>query len=605
MHRQANPNIPNQREITPIITILKSKDLNITNKEQILTFLLENAKDIDLDNFRNGEARKLLTQNFPQLELPSISEKQEWDFAKLIRALRNEREVVFLRGLSDIYQEQQKNDVDVLEKLFCEHEADETLLIVAAKRDFVISVERMIRLGANVNCRIRRNLSPIDVACRFGHHKVLELLLKSPKIDLSTAESILSTVVKKVGEEQTNHCDFNKCLELLINHSGIDIDRTDLFKNAPLHYAVRSGNQSLILKLLKNGAYIGTKNKFDRLPISDINPKVLEAHFDSCIKTNGLRCGEENFEIIFDYTNFVPDCYKREQSRAASGLKKDPVEYRNEMAPIEHIAEANDLKHLLSHPLITSFLFLKWQRLAIVFYINFFLYSIFCVNMLLYILFCYRQETTSRSLEMFVYSVSIIFAFGLLFREALQFVMSPPNYLKTSANYMEIVLIVSIFLILFKFNEHDESFRRTLAAFAILLTIAEFFLLTGSLPILSFSTHLVMLKTVSKSFIKSLLLYSIILLAFSLCFYTLLNEGRKPGAPEQEDGDFNKFNHPGLAIIKTLVMLTGEFEAANINFDSNPASYLIFLMFVFLISSVLFNLLNGLAVSDTQVKFNN
>lgn len=169
---------------------------------------------------------------------------------------------------------------------------------------------------------------------------------------------------------------------------------------------------------------------------------------------------------------------------------------------------------------------------------------------------------------------------------------------------MEIVLIVSIFLILFKFNEHDESFRRTLAAFAILLTIAEFFLLTGSLPILSFSTHLVMLKTVSKSFIKSLLLYSIILLAFSLCFYTLLNEGRKPGAPEQEDGDFNKFNHPGLAIIKTLVMLTGEFEAANINFDSNPASYLIFLMFVFLISSVLFNLLNGLAVSDTQVKFN-
>jgi hypothetical protein len=49
-------------------------------------------------------------------------------------------------------------------------------------------------------------------------------------------------------------------------------------------------------------------------------------------------------------------------------------------------------------------------------------------------------------------------------------------------------------------------------------------------------------------------------------------------------------------------MLTGEFEAASLDLDGFGAIYcLIFLLFVFMITIVLFNLLNALAVSDTQV----
>jgi hypothetical protein len=48
-------------------------------------------------------------------------------------------------------------------------------------------------------------------------------------------------------------------------------------------------------------------------------------------------------------------------------------------------------------------------------------------------------------------------------------------------------------------------------------------------------------------------------------------------------------------------MLTGELDADSIKFDIyNIASRLIFLLFVFMITIVLFNLLNGLAVGDTQ-----
>jgi hypothetical protein len=47
-------------------------------------------------------------------------------------------------------------------------------------------------------------------------------------------------------------------------------------------------------------------------------------------------------------------------------------------------------------------------------------------------------------------------------------------------------------------------------------------------------------------------------------------------------------------------MLTGEFEFGNLEIHQT-SNYIIFVLFVFLITIVLFNLLNALAVSDTQV----
>lgn len=174
---------------------------------------------------------------------------------------------------------------------------------------------------------------------------------------------------------------------------------------------------------------------------------------------------------------------------------------------------------------------------------------------------------------------------------------------------MELVLITTTVIVLTNWD-FTESTRKTVAAFTILLAVSEFFLLTGSLPVLSFSTHLVMLKTVAKSFLKGLLLYSIILVAFALCFYTLLGDSNAggggdaattTGVVESDDiADFNNFVHPGVAIVKAVVMLTGEFDASNVHFKQNYASYVLFVVFVLLISTVLSNLLNGLAVSDTQ-----
>lgn len=589
--------------MTPISTILLNRSLNDENKEKILAILLEDDRGIDVDSYRKGEARKLLSERFPSLRLPSKRDADEqWNWHKFMAALRNEKEADFILGLNSMHP----ND---LPNLFCDSDGDETLLILAAKKDLTGAAERMLRLGADINYSVRQYLTPIEAACKYGHWKVLAIFLKSPELNVHTAEPLLSTVVRNIGEKTTNKCNYEKCYQLLVTHPAIDVDQLDIYGCTALHYAVKYNNESAILELLRRGAYIGVKNTFNRFSISDISSKVLEKHLDNCVTTNAdHRCGDDNFEIMLDFTNFVPTSTKQksvEHMELADTKAENNVSTicADEMAPIEYMSKSNELKHLMKHPLIASFLFLKWHRLATIFYINFILYSIFCVSILSYIMLCYCNVHTSKTLNNALWAVSLVLALCILVRELFQMVLSPHIYIRNKENFLEITLVITVTSILANVT-HDESIRRGIAAITILLTVFELFILIGSLPVLSLSTHLVMLRTVFYTFMKSFLLYSIILVAFSLSFFTLLNEPRplkerKPG--EEGDGDdFNKFENPGVSIIKTVVMLTGEFDAASINFNLNAMSYFLFLAFVFVISTVLFNLLNGLAVSDTQ-----
>lgn len=600
LDRGANVNLANRREMAPIHTVIGNRKLSDRNKQRLIAEILR-VPSLDLDAHRKGEARKFIESEYPHLDLPPLRPANElWDFQKLMASLRNEREAEFLVGIAKFAQ---SHDAAALQSLFRESEGDDTLLVMAAKKDSVAAAERMLRLGADPNYSVRRNMTPVEAACIYGHWRMVEMLLRTPQLNVHTSDPLLSIIVKKIGEKVTNKCNYDKCFQLLINRPGISVDEEDIFKCSALHYAIKYNNHDAIAELLKRGAYIGVKNHFNRFSVSDISPKVLERHLDSCITTNNFRMGDDNFEIVFDYANLVPPSMKRNafESSAKSGSSSVCAD---EMAPLEFISQTKELKHLIMHPLITSFLFLKWHRLAFIFYVNFLLYLIFAVNIISYILVCYHSEPPSKPVEATMWTVSTILGCCIFMRELFQMVLSPRIYFKSIENYLEIGLIVFTALILSKID-FDEGRRRTFAAITILLVVAELVILVGSLPFMSFSTHLVMLQTVTVSFMRSLLLYAIILIAFSMCFFTLLNEprARAPATPDADDDDdeFNKFNNPMLSILKTVVMMTGEFDAASINFNLNASSYFVFLIFVFLISTVLFNLLNGLAVSDIQV----
>lgn len=614
--RHINVNTPNSEWMTPLLMIA-NKNMPLYQRECIIKYFLENSS-VDLDTYRNGETRLIINRLFPHLALPEKNaEKRNWDFIRLITALRDGEENEFLIGLKKFVNQVSGNDEKLLE-LFCERFFSETLLMVASKNGLARAAEELLRFGADVNNYPDKNMqsaaiknkpinemdessktkSPFELACIYGNWEVLELFLKCTDILIGTAP-LLINVVKNIGESgHTKSCDYRKCFYLLLHFPQIDIDQKDSYGNTALHAAVKYNNQAEVLALLKKGAYIGALNKVNDFPITDIDAKILEIHFNTCITTNGLRPGDDNYEIRFKYGNLVPLSVRK---CAKNSLKNGKIlQCTDEMAPIEYMAKSSELKHLVKHPLIASFLFLKWHKLALVFYTNFICYTIYCLAMIFYLLYCYGKDysTQNKGIATILYLISSIGTLYVLIREIGQLILSPSVYVRNKENYLEIVLIITSIFVLMNIN-FDESTRRTISAFTILLAVTEFFLLTGSLPVLSFSTHLVMLKTVSRSFAKGLLLYSIILIAFALCFYTLL------GGINTTNGDdvveFNNFVHPGVAIIKSVVMFTGEFDASNIKFSQNGISYLVFAAFVFLISTVLSNLLNGLAISDTAV----
>lgn len=596
----ADLNIPNRRDITPMLNILKSRHLTDANKDAVATFMLDNACNIDLDTNREGEARKRLAERYPHRELPPVrlASDRRWDFNVLISALRNENEGEFVQGLNVIAEANEKTRAECLGELFTAIDSDETLLIAAIKRDLAAAVERMLRLGADINYAVQKQ-TPIEYACIFGHYHVLEVLLRSPKVRVNGASTPLaSIVVKNIGERVTKKCDHERCFQQLLARADIDLNQADIYNSSPLHYAVKYNNREAILELMQRGAYIGARNYFDKLAICDISPKILEKHFDNCITTNGSRRGDDHFEIQFDYTNLVP-MSTRHSHKADAGRSADRC--ADEMVPIEYIAESSELRHLVKHPLIASFLFLKWNRLAFVFYVNFVLCMLHTVSTVAFVLTCYTEQPDSAAMKHSLFFASSTLTVYIFVREAFQFVCSPYVYLKSLENYMEIVLIVFTVLVL-KGDNFPDGTRRTIGATTILLLAVELYLLAGSLPFWSFSTHYVMLKTVTITFLKSFMLYAIILIAFALSFFTLLRGQRAASGEPAGDDDINKFENIGLSIMKTLVMSTGEFDAASIDFNSNTWSYIIFVVFLFLVATVLFNLLNGMAVSDTQVK---
>lgn len=71
--------------------------------------------------------------------------------------------------------------------------------------------------------------------------------------------------------------------------------------------------------------------------------------------------------------------------------------------------------------------------------------------------------------------------------------------------------------------------------------------------------------------------------------------------PDSADNKTSAFTSILSTFLKVAAMITGELEYSELPFQVNPfTSRIIFVIFLFLITIVLMNLLNGMAVSDTQ-----
>eukprot|EP00090_Calanus_glacialis_P042815 TRINITY_DN758_c0_g1_i3.p1 TRINITY_DN758_c0_g1~~TRINITY_DN758_c0_g1_i3.p1 ORF type:complete len:564 (-),score=123.95 TRINITY_DN758_c0_g1_i3:119-1678(-) len=342
-----------------------------------------------------------------------------------------------------------------------------------------------------------------------------------------------------------------------------------------------------------------------------------------CLKSEGNPTNE-NFRITYKYDFLAPEKertpvsstvdYTMNVKAAEEGKNKTPTP---ETDVLWYMARSKDHRHLLKHPVITSFLSLKWSRISGKYNANISFFCIFVIALTFYIFsnygghslgvttpFCSANVSTqSADMEIpgntfshVLWWIVTIFLCLLFIRETLQFSINPSKYLSSIENIIEVVLMIITSVLLFYGSPGCHlQMKRELSAAAILLSWIDLVTMIGRHPMLSnYNTYLTMFYRVLKTFLLFLTWYSFFIIAFGLGFYILLH---KDTGIEQE---YPYFDHLELTLLKTFTMFVGELEFSNIPLDSH-FSRVFFLSFVFLIVVVLMNLLNGLAVSDTAL----
>lgn len=600
-----NPNMPNNALKTPFYMLLK-KQSDLDHGKFLVKHFLDNC-ELDFHTYKGQEIAKMMQAQNPDFEVPRSTIKAV-NFEFMMTLLDNRRELDF-----EIYFKAFKDAVG-------ENFTDNCLrfLEIAVANGMRDTVDFLLDKRVDVNDRsseAKYLKPPAFLACANGYFKILELLMKKPELKFhysteKTKYTLLHEICQNFATKAKDNAnvDFQKCFDLVLKDSRCDPNAEDDLGCSPLHYTVRYKNDTATIALLKKGAYINEESSFGKTPIDEIARGTFEKFLNECITTT-IRSDKKIEDIQIDYSFLIAPNRNREIDSA------DKDGFCKEISSLKRISDNEELRSLVNHPVLSSFLFLKWSRLSFLFYTNLLMFSIFMMAFIIYIVLCQTMSAAVRETNV-VYNIFAKLAFFsiwlLMIREVFQCVLSFKHYFLNLMNWFEMCLIVLSWIVYTSVLDPDQSQQRILHAILILGAAFEFLQIVGTLPFLSVSTHMVILKRVSITFLKSIALYSILLLSFGLSFFMLFGEDAddvmeadkmKRSADNEteteEKGAFANFKTPGISILRVFVMLTGEFDATDLKLEGS-AVCIIFTMFVFLVTIVLFNLLNALAVSDTQ-----
>ncbi|ETN66242.1 hypothetical protein AND_001974 [Anopheles darlingi] len=417
----------------------------------------------------------------------------------------------------------------------------------------------------------------------------------------------------------------------LATQQNIYMSKPDNSGNTPLHLALKYGFNEIATTLLKQRyAYIGLRNRDNLTPLDYGGYGFWKAYLDGCIEVDSERSAQDRNVLRFNLNCLEPykPCKKpgsgalaaasaktasapalagQQKERGfhviqeASKVKQQPHKYarvQTEMTVVRQIAESKELKRLLIHPIIYTFIMVKWIRLSHWTYLNLMLTI---ATMLVFGWHSLDACSLDASAALPLKICAALGTLFIVFREALQLLVLRKSYI-TFENAMDIGNIIAMIVLL------SQGCNGLLSSFLMISFAMQLTFLLGSLPFNTLSTIMYMFKTVSQNFLKSFLLFLPLIGSFIFAFYLTYNDTLdETGVSMSANGDntidtsstednFNNFRTFWNATIKTLVMTTGEFEAAAIDFSGGKL--LLFMVFLFFAPIVILNLINGLAVSD-------
>ncbi|XP_035777945.1 transient receptor potential cation channel protein painless-like isoform X1 [Anopheles albimanus] len=276
------------------------------------------------------------------------------------------------------------------------------------------------------------------------------------------------------------------------------------------------------------------------------------------------------------------------------------------MTPLRRMAESKHLKCLLTHPVVYSFVMVKWVQLSTLHLLNLILTVVAIGSFGSYSLsICNVINLHSNWHDCVMVLIGIVCLLTLS-REVMQLYLLPRSY-ATLENMVDISNIVAIVIIV----ALDGCYPIQSSIVVLIFSLQMVFILSA-LPVKRLSTIMYMFKTIAVNFIQSLLLFLPLISTFVFAFILSYNgndsvtELNRSYVDNQttdkyhnettEEDDFQSFHTVMNAVVKTVVMTTGEFDAGDMDLTGGKA--FLFLVFLFIAPLVILNLMNGLAVSD-------
>ncbi|KAL5009533.1 hypothetical protein ScPMuIL_011838 [Solemya velum] len=484
-----------------------------------------------------------------------------------------------------------------------------TPLDCAAAKGWAKTAEVLLNSDAPIDPMDKTKTTPLHLACRYGHATVVELLLKW-NANVSQRDS-----------------DGNNCLDLAIDNSSVEVVNVIIASDV-WQEALRNETMDIIT---------GRRNTPMRKLIKRM-PDSAEKVFTKCMTDNKKMQEHQDYQITFNY-EFLDDLYSNwtEQGASDSGsgsgsvydedynLVEDAKPYTNDSGEMKKnhplmIMVTSKREDLLAHPLVTFLLRHKWKSYGRLFYyINFLIYAVFLVFLTAYVVTTEPPWMVTQSLQALgvnesycvnsiphfeqdlvasigKYVIIALAAWNLL-RELLQIYQAKLNYMGWE-NLIEWVTYITALLLVIDFEDcqrisgYRQEWQWYMGSVAIFLSWIDLVLFIQKFP--RFGIYVVMFKDILTTFLQFFIVFFLFIVAFSLGFFTLL----------QNQVPFDKV---WKSLMKTSVMMIGEFEFDSIFNDRTnnmvyyeAITYVLFVIFMIIMSIIIMNLLVGLAVDDIK-----
>jgi len=283
---------------------------------------------------------------------------------------------------------------------------------------------------------------PVLEAANRGFYEVLRVMKEDGTTDFTKSykgKTILHYILRiKIDDESKDTASYEECLKVLLDKSSPIkkamrkiVNNQDDNGQTAIHYATDLWSQDTVLRLLECGAHIGLKNRWQEIPISKIRPETMQDYLDStsCLSSTKDVVHEE-FSLTFHYDFLAPDKHLlpkkypssiKDEEQAERLVQDDGGSNKGDKLPLPeteslwYMGQNKQHRHLLKHPVITSFLWYKWKRIRKIFNRNLRTYTLFVFLLTWYVFENFGTNDSCSSVSSSIHGESWYYIFIVFF----------------------------------------------------------------------------------------------------------------------------------------------------------------------------------------------